>query len=113
MDKKAVLSVSPNERALIVRHNTLKNAGMKVTSVLTPAEARFEIEMGRCGQLLMCHRLSPDQADDIAELFRRYCPEGRIVFVTDHSDPRVPNGVDALVEESSGPQEIVHALRAA
>jgi hypothetical protein len=113
MDKNAVLSVSPSEDALIVRHTILRNAGMRVTSVLTLAQARFEIEMGRCAHLLMCYRLSTRQAEDIAKLFRRYCPEGRIVFVTDGPKPEgVPTGVDSYVPESSGPLEIVQALRA-
>lgn len=113
MDKKAVLSVSPSEDALIVRHTALQNAGMHVTSVLTLTEARFEIEMGRCGSLLMCHRLSARQAEDVARLFRRYCPEGRIVFVTDgpHSHT-APEDVDTYIPESGGPDEIVQALRA-
>lgn len=70
MDKNSVLSYSPDENALLVRHTALREAGMNVISVLTPAEARFEIEMGRCGNLLICHRLSPQQADDIARLYR-------------------------------------------
>ena len=89
-------------------------AGMNVVSVLTLAEARFEIQMGRCGSLLMCHRLSSKQADDIAKLFRRYCPQGRIVFVTDGpDDASAAPEADAYVPESSGPQELLQVLRAA
>ena len=114
MDKNSVLSVSPSEDSLIVRQTRLQNAGMKVTSVLSLAQARLEIEMGRCGNLLMCYRLSTGQAEDIAKLFRRYCPTGRIVFVTGGPKPyTAPKGVDAYVPESSGPNEIVNVLRAA
>jgi hypothetical protein len=114
MDKNTVLSYSPDEKALVVRHRVLRDAGMKVISVLTPAEARFEIEMGRCGNLLICYRLSTEQAGDITRLYRRYCPAGRIVFVTDGATrPRVPPEVDSSVLESSGPGPILQALRAA
>ena len=114
MERNTVLSVSPNKETLIVRHTTLRDAGMKVVSVLTPAEARFEIQMGRCGNLLMCHRLSSEQADDIAKLYRRFCPKSRIVFVTEGSSrASAPQEADAYVPESSGPQELLHALRAA
>jgi hypothetical protein len=41
MERNTVLSVSPNKEKLIVRHTTLRIAGMKVVSVLSPAEARF------------------------------------------------------------------------
>ena len=55
MEKNTVLSFSPNKEALIVRQMALRDAGMKVVSVLTPSEARFEIQMERCGNLLMCY----------------------------------------------------------
>jgi len=114
MQKTSVLSVSPDEKELIVRHTALSDAGLKVVSVLTLAEARFEIQMGRCGSLLMCHRLSSEQAEDMAKLFRRYCPDGRIVFVTKGSShDRAIADADAYVPDSSGPQELVQALRAA
>jgi len=112
MDQNSVLSCSPNEEALIVRHTLLSNAGMNVTSVMTLTEARFEIEMGRCGSLLICHRLSSPQLDDITTLFRRYCPKGRIVFVTGGTIPdHVPEAVDIYVPESSGPLQILNALQ--
>lgn len=114
MDKNSVLSYSPDEEALVLRQRVLRDAGMKVISVLSPAEARFEIEMGRCGNLLVCYRLSPEQADDITRLFRHYCPEGRIVFVTGGVTPaRVPPEADFSVTESSGPKQILQAIRAA
>jgi hypothetical protein len=53
MERNTVLSVSPSKEKLIVRHTTLRDAGMKVTSVLSPTEARFEIQMGRCGSLVL------------------------------------------------------------
>lgn len=113
MERNTVLSVSPSKEKLIVRHTALRDAGMKVVSVFTLTEARFEIEMGRCGNLVICHRLSSEQADDIAKLFRRYCPQGRIVFVTEGSQASAPREADAYVAESSGPQELVQALRKA
>jgi len=62
----------------------------------------------------MCYRLSSEQANDIAKLYRRYCPKGRIVFVTEGSiQASVPREADAYVPESSGPQELLQALRAA
>jgi hypothetical protein len=112
MDKNSVLSCSPSDEALIVRHTFLRNAGMEVTSVHSPAEARFEIEMGRCGSLIICHQLSSLEANEISELFRRYCPKGRIVFVTGGPTPdQVPEAADIYVPESSGPLQILNALR--
>jgi hypothetical protein len=114
MDKNSVLSYCPSEEALIERQNSLRNAGMNVISALTPSEARFEIEMGRCGNLLICYRLSSQQIEDIAKLYKRYCPEGRIIFVTGgEKRDKAPQQADASVPESSGSDRILQALRAA
>ena len=112
MDKNAVLSLSPDKDALASREVTLRNGGMKVISVMTPIQARFEIEMGRCGIFLICYRLSETAADELTKLFRNYCPEGRIVFVTKPSeDDQAPVETDIRVPESSGPEQILRALR--
>jgi len=114
MERNTVLLVSPSKEQLNVWRTTLRDAGMNVISVLSPIQARFEIEMGRSGNLLMCHRLSSEQADDLAKLYRQYCPEGRIVFVTEGSShASAAPEADAYVPEASGPQELVQALRAA
>jgi len=112
MDKNTVLSLSPDRGALASRETTLRNGGMTVISVMTPIQARFEIEMGRCGIFLICYRLSETEADELTRLFRKYCPEGRIVSVTKLSeDHRVPPEADIAVPESSGPEQILRALK--
>jgi hypothetical protein len=84
--ENTILLLTPSKEAL-VREATLRKGGFKVISVMSPVQVRFEIEMGRCGTLLICHRLSETDASEMARLFRRYCPEGRIVFVTDVPKP--------------------------
>jgi DNA-binding response OmpR family regulator len=112
MDKDRVLSVTPNKDALVVRETALQNAGFKVTSVMSRIQARFEIEMGRCGTLLICYRLTKADAAEMARLFRRYCRGGRIIFVTEAPAPKdVPVDADVTVPESSGAELIVQALR--
>ena len=111
MEKNTVLSFTPSKDALVVRETALQKGGFKVISVMTPIEARFEIEMGRCGTLLICHRLSETDANEIARLFRRYCPEGQIIFVTDAiRQERVPLEADITLLESKGAELIVQAL---
>src|SRR5712671_5501717 len=111
MDKNTVLSLSPDQRALASREATLRSGGMKVISVMSPIQARFEIEMGRCGVFLICYRLSPIAADELTTLFRRYCPHGQIIFVTElPGDERVPAEANLAVPESNGPEDILRAL---
>ena len=110
MDKNTVLSLSPSKEALILRETTLRSAGMSVISVLTPMQARYEIEMGRCGNLLICYRLSEQTSDDISRLFRQYCPKGRIVFITDGSGEKGPAEADIRIRESSGPEKMIQSM---
>jgi hypothetical protein len=111
MDQNTVLSLSPDQRALASREVTLRSSGMNVISVMSSSEARFEIEMGRCGVFLICYRVSPTAADELTTLFRRQCPQGQIVFVTElPADDRVPAEANVTVPESSGPENILRAL---
>src|SRR3954465_12545216 len=101
MDKNTVLSLSPDQRALVSREVALRSGGMKVISVMSPIQARFEIEMGRCGVFLICYRLSPIAANELTTLFRRHCPQGQIVFVTEvPDDDGVPPEANITVPES-------------
>src|SRR5256885_11293746 len=111
MDKNMVLSLSPDQQALASREIALRNSGMKVISVMSPVEARFEIEMGRCGIFLVCYRLSLAAVDDLTRLFRRFCPEGRIIFVAQSpEDKKVPIETDIVLPESLGPEQILRSL---
>jgi len=111
MDQNTVLSLSPDQAALTSREVTLRSGGMKVISVMSSVEARFEIEMGRCGVFLICYRLSPIAADELTTLFRRCCPQGQIIFVTElPGDERVPAEANITLPESSGTENILLAL---
>jgi hypothetical protein len=78
---------------------------------MSPIQARFEIEMGRCGVFLICYRLSEIAADELTKLFRRHCPQGQIVLVTElPGDESVPSEANITVPESSGPENILRAL---
>jgi hypothetical protein len=111
MDQNTVLSLCPDQRALTSREVVLRTGGMKVISVTSPIQARFEIEMGRCGVFLICYRLSPITAGELTTLFRRHCPEGLIIFVTEvPGDKRVPAEANIAVQESTRPENILRAL---
>ena len=112
MDKNTVLSLSSDHASLAGREVTLRNVGMKVVSVTSPMQARFEIEMGRCGVFLVCYRTSKSAADDLTRLFRKRCPQGRIIFVMEQpGGRRIPVETDVALPESSGPATILEAMR--
>jgi hypothetical protein len=87
---------------------------VKVISVLSPIQARFEIEMGRCGVFVVCYRVSKEQREELTRLFRSNCPEGRVIFVTDpgHKD-EVPPGTDVAVPESKCGERVLQAVKEA
>lgn len=112
MDKKTVLSLSPNQDALAVREATLRRAGFEVLSVLSPIQARFEIEMGRCGVLVICYRVQKDETEGLTRLFRKNCPKGRVIFVIQPGQKQeVPRGMDRAVPESRCGEMVLEAVK--
>ena len=107
-----MLSLSSDQAVLTSREIALRNGGMKVVSVISPTQARFEIEMGRCGIFLACYRLSKAVVDDLRRLFRKTCPQGLIIFVSEvPGDDRAPSEADIILPESSGPEKMVQAMK--
>jgi hypothetical protein len=112
MDKNTVLLLSPNPDALAMREATLRSAGLEVISVLSPIQARFEIEMGRCGIFVICYRVSRDHAEELTRLFRKNCPTGRVIFVTPPGHKQeVPRGTDRAVPESRCGEMVLQAVK--
>jgi hypothetical protein len=111
MDRKRVLSLSSDQKSLVEREVALCNEGLFVVSVASEAEARFEIMMGLCGVLLICHRTNPDVTQELATLFKQNCPEGVIVFIMDKTPRRAPRGVDYIIAEATGAEAIGRLLQ--
>jgi hypothetical protein len=110
MNQNKVLSVCPSRETLGRRETALREAGFEVVSVLTDTQARFEIEMGQCGVLLMCFRLFPEQVQELARLFKKNCPDGRIIFVmAEEHEP--PIDADIVLRDMDGPRALLTALR--
>ena len=105
MDDNTVLSLSSDQAILNSRAIALRDGGTRVVSVMSRIQARFEIEMGRCGILLVCYRLSKAAVDDLTRLFRKISPQGLIIFISEvPGDDRVPAEADISLPESSGPE---------
>ncbi len=81
-----------------------------VISVSSPVQARYELEMGRCGIFLTCSITPPLIYRDLASLFRRNCPGGLIVFVAQDHD-KSAHDADIVVPEQTEPAAIIAALR--
>ena len=81
MPPTTVLSFSNDPEHLLEREVAIRNGGFAVVSVSSEGAARFEIEMGRCGVLLICYTIPPLVSSELASFFRRSCPGGLIITV--------------------------------
>jgi hypothetical protein len=94
---RTVLHVSPDPDLALSRHQVLTAIGCHVVHVRSEGEALFEISLGRCGILLLCHKLSHPARAALAETFHRRCPDPYIVAVLAHESDRYPPQAHATV----------------
>ncbi len=115
MKKSTILSLSFNAEKLKRREDALREHGLQVKSVLSPGQARFEIEMGQCGVFVTCDLVPDIVNQDLMNLFRKFCnKDGLIIyFERDHHSghPIYTPPADVRLPESADPEGIVDALQ--
>jgi hypothetical protein len=102
-----VLSFSNDPEHLREREVAIRNGGFRVVSVSSEVAARFEIEMGRCGVLLICYTIPPLVSGELASFFRRSCPGGLIIVIL-NEEPA--SDADVVISASDGADAVVRAL---
>jgi DNA-binding NarL/FixJ family response regulator len=107
-----VISTGSNPELLWLRDAVLQSAGFDVTSTASEDDALNRIRQGNCGILLLCYSLSEPARDQLTEEFRKCCPDGRIVAITNKKMDK-PEVADALVYGVEGPEALIDAIRAA
>lgn len=109
--ENTVLSLNPDRQKLLTHEAALREGGFQIISVSAPVEARFEIEMGRCGVFLANYLAPIAIYRDLASIFRRSCPSGLVVYVAQRPDDNIPE-VDILLSDEDEPRSIVKRIRA-
>ena len=104
-----VLSFSNDPEELRAREAAIRSSGFDVISVSSEVAARFEIEMGRCGVLLICYTIPPSVAKELAGLFRVNCPTGVIIVISTEQKP-ILGDADVIIPASHGPDAILRSL---
>ena len=104
-----VLSFTNDPEHLLEREAAIRNSGFGVISVSSEVAARFEIEMGRCGVLLVCYTIPPSVGKELADLFRVNCPTGLIIVISTEQRPTLDDA-DLIIPASDGPDAIVRSL---
>jgi hypothetical protein len=108
--ENTVLSLNPDRETLLRYETGLRESGFEVISVSAPLDARFEIEMGRCGIFLTSYLTSFPIFRDLTSLFRRSCPGSLIVFIAERPDDNIPDA-DILVSNRDEPRSVVERVR--
>ena len=104
--ENTVLSLNPDGQTLHNHEVALRENGFDVIVVSTPLQARFEIEMGRCGIFVSSYITPLPIYRSLADLFRRNCPDGLVIFVAHQAADGLPEA-DVLFFAHDEPQAIV------
>ena len=110
MLSRTVLSLGSNAELLWLREIVLRHAGFNVFTTSDPKQAILKIQAGNCGVLLLCHSLEDEFRHELANEYRKCCPEGRIVAITNDKVSELPPNTDALVYGLEGPEALIAAL---
>jgi hypothetical protein len=94
---RTVLHVSPDSALAESRTRALASIGYEVVRAETVLAAWFEISMGRCGILLLCHKLDRAGRCTLAEYFHKNCPDPYIVAILAHEADDYPPQAHARV----------------
>jgi len=110
--ENTVLSLNSDRHSLVRQEADLQKDGFTVISVSSAIQARFEIEMGRCGTFLISYITPLAIYSDLASLFRRSCPDGLIVFIAEHDRSSVPDA-DILLWTEEAQETVGQRIRLA
>lgn len=106
-----VLSVGTIPELLNLRAEVLKSAGYDVISTTNPEQANFRMANEICDVLLLCYSLPDDWQKRLIESFRRDCPGGRVVAISNVPFARTPTEADQRVYGIEGPVALINAVR--
>jgi hypothetical protein len=81
---RTVLHVCPEPQLAGSRQRVVKAIGYDVVWVQSESAALFEISLGRCGILLLCHLLSEAVRTSLTNYFHEQCPDPYIVAIVAH-----------------------------
>lgn len=109
--KPKVISVGTSPELMSLRHAVLEGAGFQVFSTSDPAHAALKIENGDCGVLLLCYSITDELRQQLLEKFRKSCPEGRVVALTNTPMPSPPIEADAFIYGVEGAEALIAAVR--
>jgi hypothetical protein len=94
---RTLLHVCPDAELAGSRSRVLSAIDCHLVWVRSESAARFEISLGRCGILLLCHLLSDAARASLADYFHTRCPDPYIVAIVASEAEPLPPGAHARV----------------
>lgn len=115
MEAAKVLSLSFSPEKIKLRERALRAHSFEVKSVLSPGQARYEIEIGHYGIFLTCAAVPDIVNQDLMNLFRRSCgKDGLIILIEGDgvaSKTAYPTPADVRIPKALDPDGIIQALQ--
>jgi len=115
MEAAKVLSRSFSAEKLELRELALRAHRFDVKSVLSPGQARYEMEIGRYDIFLTCAAVPDIVNQDLMNLFRRSCGENGLIILIEGdgvtSKTLYPLPADVRIPKALDPDGIIHALQ--
>jgi hypothetical protein len=112
MPAQQVISDGANPELLWLRNSVLKGAGFDVATAEKHVDALTTIQRGDCGTRLMCYSLALPIRQLLAEAFRKHCPDGRIIAITNSPIERA-DFADDYVYGVEGPEALIKVVKGA
>jgi hypothetical protein len=101
----------PERELAVSRQRVAKAIGYDVVWVQSHGAALFEISLGRCGILLLCHLLNAGVRASLTDYFHAKCPDPYIVAVVAHEAESRPSRAHVRVVYSPDHAALAAVLR--
>src|SRR4051812_40247430 len=102
-----VISTGADLELLRLREWVLLKADFVVFSTAKVEDAIAEMAKAPCGVLLLCHSAAEEVNRELSREYRRLCPDGRVIMISNVPLQRKPGFVDAYVYGFEGPKTLI------
>jgi DNA-binding NarL/FixJ family response regulator len=105
----SILSVGRDRRLLDLRNQVLRQAGFHVVGTCDEGDALRMMKGSQVSFLLLCHSVPEGVRATLIETFRKFCPRGRIIGISNVPWPQAGD-VDAVVYGVEGPEALIQTI---
>jgi DNA-binding NtrC family response regulator len=106
-----VLSLSSNPELQTLRNFVLMSEGFRVLSPSSKRQALETIEREFFDCMVLCHSLSQDSCNELAQAFKRRNPESCVIHIVPTSWTEKCANADVSIAGLDGPEVLIEAVR--